>query len=353
MFNLVGQKFIEAMKTIDPRFKVASGGKEIVTRCIFCGDSKNPTHSHFYISVPQSDTDLSFYQCKRCPNKGIVDDDLLRKLGCSDSNILVEVAKHNTEVMNLPKYKTLKTIDVYPLHWNQYRLDNMSQFKIDYINNRIGSNFNINDLINLKIFLNLADIIDSNNLPLTRDTRVCQALNDNFIGFISYDNSYTSLRKVTDTELYKTLNKRYIIYSLINKSEDRKNYYVIPSSIDIYNLSPVKIHIAEGQFDILSIYYNLNKCNNFQNIYIACNGKSYTQAIEFILEETGVINYEVHLYPDNDMQNYELNNVLNAIGFLPTDIYIHRNQYPNEKDFGVPANRISEFIKVIRDRNVF
>ena len=54
MYTLVGQNFINAIKSIVPTAKVASGGKEIVIRCPFCGDSKNLRHAHFYISVPQS-----------------------------------------------------------------------------------------------------------------------------------------------------------------------------------------------------------------------------------------------------------------------------------------------------------
>lgn len=349
MYTLIGQNFINAIKSIIPTAKVASGGREIVIRCPFCGDSKNLRHAHFYMSVPQSQEDISFYQCKRCPNHGIVSDELLRKIGCNDSNIIIEITKHNTEVLSLPKYKSLKKINIYPLRWDLIRQDASNQNKLNYINTRIGANFSLFDLYRLKIFLNLYDIIVTNKLELTRHQDICDSLDKYFIGFISYDNSYCGLRKITDQELYQSVNKRYINYSLINKTDDRKNFYIIPTQINILDPLPVKIHIAEGQFDILSIYYNLNKCNNYQSIYIACGGKSYSQATEFILEETGIINYELHYYPDRDVSDQEfLYGTQSKIQLLISNIFIHRNIYNGEKDFGVPINRINEVVKQIQ-----
>lgn len=354
MYTLVGQNFINAIKSIVPTAKVASGGKEVVIRCPFCGDSKNLRHAHFYMSVPQSQEDISLYQCKRCPNKGIISDELLRRIGCNDSNIMIEITRHNAEVMSLPKYKSLKKINIYPLRWNLIRKDPNNQIKLDYINRRIGSNFTIFDLAKVKIILNLYDVININHLELTRHQMVCNDLDKYFMGFISFDNSYCGLRKVTDKELHNAVNKRYINYSLVNKTDDRKNFYVIPTRIDILDPVPVKIHIAEGQFDTLSIYYNLNQCNDYQNIYMACGGKSYSQALEFILTESGIINYEIHFYPDRDVSDNEFYyDVLRKVQLLPGDIYIHRNAFNGEKDFGVPKERIIDSVRVIKDAQVF
>ena len=38
---------------------------------------------------------------------------------------------------------------------------------------------------------------------------------------------------------------------------------------------------------------------------MACGGKSYYQALEFILQETGIINFNVHYYPDKDVTDNE------------------------------------------------
>lgn len=354
MYNLTGQNFINRIRSFYPNLKVASGGSEVLCRCPFCGDSKDPKHAHLYLSVPQNEEEISQYHCKKCPAHGVVDVDLLRKIGCEDTNLLVEVSKHNAEVFKLPKYKSIKQIDVYPLNMNYVRNDSLNEAKLGYINSRIGSNFSISDLASLKIFLNLYDIINFNRLELTRHQMTCDDLDKWFIGFVSYDNSYAGLRKLTNRELYKSINKRYINYTLVNKKDDAKNFYVIPTMIDILNPAPVKIHLAEGQFDILSIFYNLNNCNRNQSIYIACGGKSYAQALEFILMETGIINYEVHYYPDTDVSDNDFfYDVQRKVQLLPSNIFIHRNVYPGEKDYGVPMNKINDSVKVIYESQVY
>lgn len=349
MDNLYGINFINMIKQNIPGARDVAGQREILTRCPVCGDSKDLRSAHFYISVPNNADEVSFYDCKKCPAHGLFDDEMFRKLGCNDSASLIQLTTHNSRVLKLPKYKTLKKINIYPLNNKYIRSDKNNKLKLDYINNRIGSNFNYNDIINLKIFLNLYDILNSNGLELTRHKMITDSLDKNFIGFISYDNSFCGLRKITDKELYKTVNKRYINYDLINKSDNSKAYYIIPSQINVLDPSPVRIHIAEGQFDVLSIYYNLNKQNIYQNIYMSCGGKGYKQTLEFLLTELGLINYEIHMYPDKDVTDYEFNKTIYSINSLPCNIYIHRNICDGEKDYGVPVNRIKDSFRIIEE----
>ena len=344
MDNLYGINFINMIKSSIQNAREVAGGTEILTRCPYCGDSSNQRNAHFYISVPSNPDEVSFYDCKKCSAHGILSDEVLRKLGCQDSNTIIQVETHNSRVLKLPKYKTLKKINIYPLNNRYIRDDKNNKYKLDYINKRIGANFTYEDILKLKIFLNLYDVLNSNKLQLTRHKSITDALDIYFIGFISYDNSFCGLRKVADKELYASINKRYINYDLVNKKDNKKAYYIIPTQIDVLNPLPVRIHIAEGQFDILSIFYNLNKSNIYQNIDIACGGKSYKQTLEFILTELGIINYEVHFYPDKDVTDYEFNAILRAIDKLPCDIYIHRNTYNGEKDYGVPLDRIKDSV---------
>lgn len=353
MYTLYGQNFIAMIKSFYPEAKIASGGKEVVIRCRACGDSSNSRHAHLYISVPQSADEVALYQCKKCSNHGIVDDIFLRQYGCEDSRILIDIVSHNNELKKNPKYSILRSMSIYPLRNTFISNQPWNTMKLSYINSRIGSNFAFEDLSKLKIFLNLYDVLNQNRLVTTRHKMVTDALNEHFIGFISYDNSYCVMRKIDNSELYKTLNKRYINYNIINKFDSTKDFYVIPTTLDTLNPNPVRIHIAEGVFDILSIYYNLNRCNNFQNVYISASGKSYAQALKFILSETGIINYTVELYPDNDVPDVELNRLITqSIRMLACDIIIHRNNYPNEKDYGVPVSSIIDTIRVIKEPNV-
>jgi hypothetical protein len=351
MYDLLGNNFIDMIKSFYPNAKPASGRSEVVVRCPFCQDSKNPNHAHMYISVPRTVEDLSQYHCKLCSAHGIFNDDVLRKLGCYNSNTLVAISKHNADIMKLPKYKTLKNINIYPLKNSMITDNKFSQMKLKYINERIGSNFSYNDILSLKIFINLYDVINYNKLQLNRDQRICNQLNNSFIGFISYDNSFATLRRVLFTRnLDKSIDKRYINYNLIDKIDDNKNFYIIPTKIDTMNPNKVKIHITEGAFDLLSVFYNLNNCCIDQCIYIASGGKSYKQALQFVLHETGIMNYEIHIYPDKDVNDYELYRlIILGIQMLPSNIFIHRNMMDGEKDYGVPKERIIDSVNMISD----
>lgn len=348
---MFGQEFINLIKSIDPSAKAVAGNREIRTRCPFCGDSENKSHAHFYMKVPQDNNELSFYECKRaiCGAKGVVNAELLRKLGCTDSNTIVEVEQHNSVVMKTPKFKTLKVIDIYPLMNDYIRESELNQYKLGYINLRLGSSFTYQDILSLKIFLNLGDVISRNRLELTRSDYTIDFLDKYFIGFISHDNSYCGLRKIVsdNVELPENINMRYVNYVLVNKNDNKKNFYTIPSRVDFFNPSPMNIHIAEGQFDILGVFHNIMHCERVNNIYAAACGKSYLNVLSFILTTIGLINFNVHLYPDKDVSDYVFKSVVQSVMNIRPGIkvYIHRNMYPGEKDFGVPANRIKDYVE--------
>ena len=299
------------IKSFYPTARIEGGNGEVVVRCLFCGDSENHKHAHLYIKVPRDESEISMYHCKKCNRSGVVDDIFLRRYGCEDSRVLVEIATHLNKLKKQPQYMYLRENEkVYITNYSTI-LHKNDQIKLDYLNSRIGSNFTRADLSSLKIFLNLEDVIRQNNLELTRDFRVVNSLSDNFIPNI-------------DTS---------------------RNVYVIPTKLHIDRPELVSIHIAEGVFDVLSIFYNLNSGNSDQNVYMASLGKSYSQALEFILLETGIINYTVHFYPDNDISDHQFNNMIRPLKGLDTQIYAHRNMYPGEKDFGVKMELIKEEVQ--------
>lgn len=57
---------------IKPICRPTSGGRWLNCRCFYCPDSKNPNHAHMYISVPQSENDVSVYYCQKCKSVGLV-----------------------------------------------------------------------------------------------------------------------------------------------------------------------------------------------------------------------------------------------------------------------------------------
>ena len=108
-------------------------------------------------------------------------------------------------------------------------------------------------------------------------------------------------------------------------------------------MDPVNIHIAEGPFDILSIYHNLRK-TLYQSLYISATGKGYKGVIRFCIMTLGIVNAVFHIYPDMDVEQYIIDDIATLLYPYRIPLYVHRNLCPNEKDFGVPLDRIEESV---------
>lgn len=328
-----------------PSAKSASGGREVVCRCFYCPDSKDPRHGHFYISIPQSDKEPSLYHCMKCGASGIVTQRTLLEWNTYDDQIAIELIHHNKHIdVNIRNkmYKVQKVPMLNPFT----RDDNGSQIKLQYIADRIGIQYTYDQLRELKIVLNLKDVLQANQIQeLTRKPMIIDQLDANFLGFLSIDNTHLNMRRVCDEGLvYQSIDKRYVNYELKHLDNSRR-MYTIPTAVDLNQPDRVKIHIAEGPFDILSIYDNLR--HREPGIYSSVAGSNYYGTILFFIETYKLPYTEVHIYPDNDDQgnNNKMMFIRKQMKRLRVPVYIHRNLYPGEKDFGVPMSRIQEVIE--------
>ena len=134
--------------------KLASGGKEIIKRCHFCGDSRDKTSKHLYIGVAKDG--LIKYNCFKCNSKGIVDSRFFRDLGCYNVDLISLVNENNksnrTYTSNAQKAHFLSSkIPIFI-----YRDAPESTKKLAYLNKRFGHEFTIDDLAKFKIVLNLS-----------------------------------------------------------------------------------------------------------------------------------------------------------------------------------------------------
>lgn len=330
-----------------PSAKLCSGGKELVLRCRYCEDSKNPNHAHMYINLGYNDTPL-FFNCFKCHTSGIVTHDKLLSWGLNvDINSMSKLITYNKSVLSLDKNRKYKNNDmVYRL--NNYYISNnkLSEVKLKYINKRLGLDLTYNDLLENKIVLNLSDLLNSNNIyKYTRHENIMKELDEYFIGFISYDNAFINMRNLVSDSNKTYINKRYVNYSIFEKFDNTMKFYILPNSINLFNPNRIKIHIAEGPFDVLSIYYNLRKTKE-HNIYAAITGSGYVNMCKHFINTMKLINVEFHLYPDADVNKNRLFNSLQIFkDVFDIPIYIHTNIYNGEKDFGVPLSRIKEEIR--------
>lgn len=339
----LGEKFKNFILRVFPSAKLASGGSVIACRCPECGDSKkNSKSTHMYISPP-TPSDPPLYYCHLCNSSGVVTYRKLIDWGIQDQDMANELYIHNQVTSGSVKYHKLKIGQVFNVVNNYITNDETTAIKMTYINNRLGQNLTPEDFLNLKIVLNLNDLLIANKITnLTRDHNIVQDLDRAFVGFLSLDNGFVTLRKLDDQKVYESVNKRYVNYRLFSKEDTSERFYVVPQIINLLQPERIKLHIAEGAFDILSIYLNLR--NKEHGIYATVSGSNYSSIITYFMMEKMIPNLEIHLYPDNDQPDYKINRVVRNFDNMMVPIYIHRNISPHEKDFGVPNDRIIEVV---------
>lgn len=331
-------------------FKYNYNKKELIIRCPFCGDSVNKRNSHLYINA-----ETKLFYCVRCNEKGILDIDHLMRI-CDKSNVTknltdidYEIIKEiNKDVKKRSKNRQKKIYndaDINKIFYN-ISLDHVPNLntKLFYLNDRLGLKYTANEYKKLKVIFSIKGLLSKNDITkYTVSEEKIDELDKYFIGFLSLNNGYITMRNIDD--MYGVLKDyRYINYNIFNsnnKSSSMRNY-CIPSKINVMSTNPIHIHIAEGCFDILSIYLRSELKEN--SIFIASNGKGYKETARLILVKYGIINPILDIYPDNDVSDYFIRKEMKIFKGLNIPIYYHRNKFPKEKDFGVPSNRIDEVV---------
>lgn len=147
------------------------------------------------------------------------------------------------------------------------------------------------------------------------------------------------MRNLGIKQVYQGIDKRYINYNIFNKYDNTFKFYVIPTNINLMNPEPVRLHLAEGPFDILSIKYNVAD-NNDRDIFVSVTGSSYIGCIRHFITKMGIYNLEIHIYMDNDQNVNFIYNISNLLQYFNIPLYLHNNAYQNEKDYGVSKERI-------------
>lgn len=329
-----------------PDARTVSGGKEVVMRCRFCGDSQTDIKdAHFYISIKGN---APLYNCFKCGASGIINPDILKgflsNLSEEDMRMMISLKAHNKSLSKYMK-RIVGRNNKYPISIVSTTKDDVSAIKLRYINKRLGLNLSYDDLVKDKVVLNVLDLLDDNRIKnLTRRKNIVEQLNNSSIGFLSMDNSMLTMRNIAKKgTVDKYIDNRYNNYKIF-KDVPSKKFYCIPSKCNMVSDKPITVHIAEGALDILSVFYNLCNGNRDQSIYIAICGKSYLFALRECISSLGIMNGEYHFYVDNDVKEYELSGVKKVLNGMNLKGYIHRNGCNGEKDFGVPLSRIVDTV---------
>lgn len=318
--------------------------KQHYTRCPFCGDSLNLSHAHLSIKIDVESDEPMLYRCLKCSASGIVNETLLDELDlCIDNDAKKELKIFNKRSMRIHKYVNNEIEHfVVPTYQDNY----LNELKLNYLNNRIGSDLNYMQIQSKKILLNVFDFMKINELKSLGNLSysMMKNLNENYIGFLSCNNNCIVFRDITGKQKY-----RYFKVIINDKNLNQDTFYSIPNSIPLMYTNQINVHIAEGTFDIISIQENLIKTNEFNYFYAMC-GFGGIVILKYLLHHGINTGINLHIYSDKDKSDYSHLKYLNKLYITEwiDNIYIHRNQYKAEKDYGVEKDKIIDSYRKIK-----
>jgi hypothetical protein len=165
-------------------------------------------------------------------------------------------------------------------------------------------------------------------------------LDDNYVGFLSSNNNKIIFRDITPDNIGFFGRYYKIVLDLLNRTPN--TFYSISNTFNLLYTEPIDIRVAEGTFDILSIYKNLFNPPPQNSLFFAAGGFNYSTIIKYIIFMGVTTDINFHIYSDNDKTDTDhINSLRNPLYHIWIDkLIIHRNAYMGEKDFGVPLSRI-------------
>lgn len=309
---------------------------EIRTRCPFCGDSRKDLNTgHFYIRINPDDNFPIVYNCFKCPVYGVLRTEDLEILGIHDLD-----TKSNLNILNKTSDKVsgINNKEVEYREFNYIIPEICNRYKVEYVEKRLGLKFNDDDIYNMKIIGSLKDFLITNKInKVNCKPTFARLLNNDYIGFLSKNNSYILFRDITDRH-----NIVWYKYPISESSIGQKVFYSMKSNIDLYTKDNIIINLSEGVLDAVSIAYNLNQIKE-NTLNIAICGKFYVKMVKHLIS-TGFIGSNIHIniYVDNDRTidtsvSFLSNQLINYT-YLLGSITLHYNTL--EKDCGYPKDKI-------------
>lgn len=332
------EKILEALKTL-PVCEPNSTETQWVVRCPYCGDSHDQSHGHLSIHLDTTSDDTMLWRCFKCDESGLVTEDLLKDLGLYIDTELKSYLKDASRKAS--KYNKFLNDYVEKLIIPKYS-SGISKRNLDYINQRIGTKFTIDDADRYHMILDLGEFMSVNGLKEIPgvSSRMTWFVQQNYVGFLTANKNTMVMRRVTDIKTAK----RYLKYKINPMNQNPAGFYNIPRELNIMTNQDIHLHVAEGIFDILSIEKNLyfQEDTNI-NIFFASCGFGPMTVVQYLVYMGIGGNIILHVYCDNDKSDWEEIKVLRRREeMLPwcKEIYFHRNQFENEKDYGVPLDKI-------------
>lgn len=315
--------------------------EHLMVRCPICGDSKKH-HDGAHCSIWVRNNEPLVYHCWICEDAGLVDRQFLvdKEIGDIDSTMQLEQFNRANSRRSASTKRT-KNGQVQNVEVPVIKEHHMN--KVEYLRNRLGINFKLDQLEALRVVTSIKDFLEINKIEVNKKYEWClEQLERDYVGFLSRSKNFIIFRSINPNSKF-----RYINYKVFEHIVDAEKFYTIPSQPDIMD-NDVTLHITEGIFDILSVAMNMGEKRKGTHIYSAVCGSGFPRVLEFFLRKGFIGNLTVNIYSDTDKKPGFYNNLLYLKGWYK-DIKIIYNSYPGEKDFGVPSDKIcAQEVKLLR-----
>lgn len=318
------------------------------TRCVLCGDSRTSSSKmRLYICCnPNVPADGVGYICFNCNATGILTRDMLDAITSGADPEFSQTLRRINKRAALSSGGSSKTNkyvarkDVPPVIYPPLKAVDYQVNKYRYLVDRIGVKISPADFQQLKIVWSLRDFLQENGIPFNVDCKLpAPMLEHEFIGFGSTDNSYIAMRSIRPDVKKQHRFYKYKVFKELSEGIDSQ--YTIQNQINPVSSDPIRIIVAEGMFDIISILYNIYDGVQGNNVFTSCNNGAFENAIKTYFNK-GLVgdNIEVHCYIDND-STYDYKRLLNRIEhYMGGKKRFHIFHNTKNKDFGLPRSEI-------------
>lgn len=307
--------------------------KELNVRCVFCGDSiKNASSAHLSIRIDPNDDKPLVFRCLRCNSTGVFNGNTLSMIGVYSGSNMVNLERYNR--LSCKKHGVFVSKKGLNIKLPELKVTDNILKKHEYIEHRLGTKLDIEDLHHNKVVYDFVNLLRHNNIQKVYGSKEhIQALQQDHVGFLSAKNDFINFRDISGKH------QRYYIYKIMRSMADSTGkFYIIPNSIDPFDNNIKTINVAEGVFDILGLYYNIFNKYKDNTIYAAINGSGYLNVIKHILEQGILCDVNINIFSDSDRDpNYYKNMVKTLLPFV-NDIRLFYNSIG--KDYGVPVKDI-------------